>query len=516
MTRLFDPVQHASPFGSDPRPLPNHDPLRGALLDSRQRWHDLVSLAADLAFETDAAGRFVFLASDPVLGWPTATLLGQPAELLLTGTSRDLPDQLFNPFRPATPIRRQRVWLKRADRSVACVSFTAAPLFDPRGRIIGARGVGIDMSDQDAAEVAMVATLRRGELVDHILWLMRQEVLPPRMMQAALQALSRAVGAEGAAILDIVVGSDPDSAPGPLKHQAGGGGEAQAVAVTAMRLMQAEMIRAGAARMRSPQNGTLADAASAMVPADNPAIAQGTGADGRPVLTCTCQTRFGAHAGLMLWRAPGASAWNAEDSQLVAAAASIVRVVLEHEAIQLEMARQARTDPLTGLLNRRAFLEEVARHLDRLDRENVPGTLVFIDFDNFKLLNDRLGHEHGDRMLCAAATLLRDTVRPTDLVARFGGDKFAIWLNGADHMTAAERAERLRVDGPRRLDELASPPPTGTDPAVESNTTMSIGIATRRSSGGESIENLIRRADLAMYEVKRTGRGHWRVSPEEA
>ena len=70
-------------------------------------------------------------------------------------------------------------------------------------------------------------------------------------------------------------------------------------------------------------------------------------------------------------------------------------MVLEHEAIQREMARQARTDPLTGLLNRRAFLEEMERHIERLDREELPGTLMFVDLDYFKPVNDRLGHEVG-------------------------------------------------------------------------------------------------------------------------
>ncbi|HEY5300217.1 MAG TPA: GGDEF domain-containing protein, partial [Acetobacteraceae bacterium] len=184
-----------------------------------------------------------------------------------------------------------------------------------------------------------------------------------------------------------------------------------------------------------------------------------------------------------------------------------VRVVLEHEAIQHEMASQARTDPLTGLLNRRAFLEELPRHIDRLERDGMPGTLMFADLDNFKSVNDRLGHDVGDQMLCAAADLLRRTFRPTDLVARLGGDEFAIWLNGADHMTAAERAERLRVEGPRLFAEL-------TDDA--SPVGFSIGIAPRRSGGGEEIDAVMRRADLAMYEVKRSGRGHWRVSLEEA
>jgi diguanylate cyclase (GGDEF)-like protein len=446
------------------------DPLRGALLDSRQRWHDLVAMAADIGFETDEWGRFVFLTPDPTLGWSVATLIGQPAELLLAGPAGCAG---FNPFRPTALMRGRRVWLKRADGIPACLAFAAAPLFDREGRIVGARGMGIDMTEQEGHDAQVAAALRRGEVVDHILWRMRQEVLAPRMMVAVLDALVHALGAEGASVVDILGGGQ-----GPvLLHGAGGG--AQTVLLAAARLLCG----------------------------DNGVPVQTIGPDGRPLIVCTCQTRFGEHAGLAIWRLPGVRPWDAEDLVLAASVAAIVRVVLEHEAIQREMARQARTDPLTGLLNRRAFLEELPRHIDRLDREELAGTLMFADLDNFKQLNDRMGHEIGDKALCLIATLMRDVVRPTDLVARLGGDEFALWLNGADHMTAAERAEHLRVEAPRQLVEITD----GSGLSLG----MSIGIAMRRAGGGEEVDSLIRRADMAMYEVKRSGRGHWRVAPEE-
>jgi diguanylate cyclase (GGDEF)-like protein len=102
------------------------------------------------------------------------------------------------------------------------------------------------------------------------------------------------------------------------------------------------------------------------------------------------------------------------------------------------------------------------------------------------------------------AALLRKTFRPTDLVARLGGDEFAIWMDGADHMTAAERAEYLRDAVPRELAEITGPdlPRVG----------VSIGIACRDAADAEPLDSLMRRADRAMYEVKRGGRGHWRVS----
>ena len=412
-------------------PIQPRDVLRGALLDSRQRWRDLVTMAADLAFETDAAGRLVFVNPDPALGWSANLLIGQPADLLMADRNG------FNPFHPTAEQRDRRTWLKRGDGSVACLCFAVAPLCDPQGRILGARGVGVDITAQDAREGLIAAALRRGEVLDHILSRIGQEVLAPQMMRAALDALMNAVGAEGAAVISV----HPEPLGPALAHQAGGG----AAAIVAV--------------------------AGALLLSDAGESQQAAAGDGRMVLVSPCRTRFGEHAGLAVWRVGGGRVWDQEEQQLLRAATNLIRIVLEHEAIQREMARQARTDSLTGLLNRRAFLEEVERHLERLDRENLPGTLLFADLDNFKPVNDQLGHELGDDVLLHTALLLRTTVRPSDLVARLGGDEFAVWMNGADHLTAAERAEQLRTQAPRELRELVG----STGPGLS----LSIGIASR-------------------------------------
>ncbi|MEJ0016855.1 MAG: GGDEF domain-containing protein [Acetobacteraceae bacterium] len=447
-----------------PQPSPKQDTLLSrALLDSRQRWRDLVLAAADFAYETDASGRFVFVAPDPALGWPVEMLIGQPAELLLAAGGNN-----FDPFRVTVAVRRRRAWLKRADGRMTMLAFSAGPLLDGEARIIGARGLGIDWTDFDEHAGRVAASLRRGEVLDHILWRMGQEVLAPRMMQAALDALMNALGAEGAAVIDA-----RDDGKAVLLHRAGGGADE-----------------------------LLAECSTLLAAADGPVEAAAR--DGRPLLGAICHTRFGANAGVALWRSPGSRGWDVEDKLLINSAASLIRMVLEHEAIQQEMGRQARTDPLTGLLNRRAFLEEMARHMDRLDREDQPGTLLFADLDSFKPVNDRLGHEAGDEVLQRTAAILRNAVRPSDLVARLGGDEFALWLNGADHLTAAERADHLCSEVPKALLAL-----TGDDAATP---TVSIGIATRQSGSQEPVDSLLRRADQAMYEVKRAGRGHWRVA----
>ena len=450
--------------------------LRGALLDSRQRWRELVGLSADIAFEADPLGRLTFLYPDPALGWPAGAMIGGDASALLADGGDGAS---FDPFRVTVRVRHRRAWLRRGDGGVACLAFSAEPMVDTLGHIVGVRGVGTDVTALDAPAARLAGAQRLGDALDHVLSCMGREVLAPKMLRAALDAMAKTLGAEGAAAIVLPNETLPHGEPTAMvAHRAGTGADT-----------------------------ILADAAALLARyADAPL--QTIASDGRLILANICQTRFGVQTGLAAWRAAGARPWDADDTRLIAAAGKIVRIALDHESIQREMMRQARTDPLTGLLNRRAFREEVLRHTDRADREGVPSTLMFVDLDHFKTVNDRLGHEAGDQVLVRTATVLRDIVRPADLVARLGGDEFALWLGGADHMTAAERAEALRTAVPKALDELTG----GAAPRI----TLSIGIATRSVRADEDIDGLIRRADEAMYEAKRNGRGHWRVSLMEA
>jgi diguanylate cyclase (GGDEF)-like protein/PAS domain S-box-containing protein len=461
----------ASPAATAPPGLA-HASFRDALAESRQRWRHLVSLAADLAFETDASGRFVLMMPDTALGWPAGSLIGQssdrlvgPPELFI-GTN----GVTFNPFRPQQEVRRHRTWLRCGDGRLAIFALSATPLLDAAGLVTGARGIGIDITDSEAQSSEIAARLRRGQVLHYILSQVKQQTDSDSMMDTALGALVHALGAEGAAAVGAL------SAAGSLEvlHEYG----------------------PGASEVLEAATGLLSGGAGEPGLATNP--------DGRQVLAVGCETRDGVPAGLAIWRTADHRPWDQEDTTLAGAAVCIVRMVMDYEALQRELAHQASTDPLTGLFNRRAFIEEMRRDLVRLDRGAEAGTMLFVDTDAFKAVNDRLGHAVGDQVLIRLADILRRLVRPFDLIARLGGDEFVVWLSGADHMTAAERADHLCKTAPAELQAMLPEP----FPKLG----VSVGIATRRFGSQETVEDLMRRADLAMYEVKRGGRHHWRVS----
>ena len=156
---------------------------------------------------------------------------------------------------------------------------------------------------------------------------------------------------------------------------------------------------------------------------------------------------------------------------------------------------RAQHDPLTGLANRTLFREITAHAVETCKRDGSPLSVLFIDLDRFKQVNDNHGHETGDRLLVAVAGRLRAGARSSDVVARVGGDEFAVMLEGADADTGALIAFKLR-------DDLARPYPID---GLTLEVRASIGSATYPQSGSNADE-LLRRADEAMYRMKQARR----------
>ena len=155
--------------------------------------------------------------------------------------------------------------------------------------------------------------------------------------------------------------------------------------------------------------------------------------------------------------------------------------------------RNAITDALTGLGNRHWIEDMFQRELTRALKSGQTACLLMIDIDSFKRFNDQYGHIAGDRVLGSVAKTLREHLRPTDLIARFGGDEFAAFLPGMPFENALEKAELLRVKTMELSpDNLAQP------------VTVSIGITALKSD--DDLGALIHRADSAMYAAKDAGR----------
>jgi len=174
----------------------------------------------------------------------------------------------------------------------------------------------------------------------------------------------------------------------------------------------------------------------------------------------------------------------------------------EREKLMGELAARAATDALTTLANRRAASDALATEIERARRYGRPFAVVLFDIDHFKRINDDFGHEVGDGVLKAFASVLEATARASDIVARWGGEEFIAILHEADAEAALSFAERVRsgLAAAQPFDALVEK-----DTGVARRVTVSGGVAALRSDG-ETPEMLVRRADEALYEAKRTGR----------
>jgi diguanylate cyclase (GGDEF)-like protein/PAS domain S-box-containing protein len=177
------------------------------------------------------------------------------------------------------------------------------------------------------------------------------------------------------------------------------------------------------------------------------------------------------------------------------------RDITDRKRLEDQLQHEAFHDPLTGLANRALFTDRVTHALTRTRRSTVEGLAVlFVDLDEFKLVNDSLGHAAGDELLTAVAERIRACLRRQDTAARLGGDEFGILLEEANHELATEIAERI-------LDALRQP--FALD-ARQLFVQASIGVALsgeRASASSETADELLRNADAAMYTAKSRGKG---------
>ena len=265
----------------------------------------------------------------------------------------------------------------------------------------------------------------------------------------------------------------------------------------------------------------IAEELAALVDAENPVVSL-TPPFGSPYLRAHMQARGIRHA--MIAMLPGEErtigtillanrvglerSFGADDLRLLEALANNAAVALQYDrleqavnklrSLQDQLHHQAYHDPLTDLPNRTLFMERVREEL--ADGRHL--AVLFVDVDDFKTVNDSLGHGVGDALLVSVASRLRGCVRPEDTVARLGGDEFAVMIPGVDEPLLDGKAVARRI-----LKAFELPVEAGHELV---SVHLSVGLASSQQSGGDSDE-LIRNADVAMYQAKSKGKARFEL-----
>jgi diguanylate cyclase (GGDEF)-like protein/PAS domain S-box-containing protein len=448
---------------------PAESVVRRTLIESRQRYRDLVEASSDFVWETDRHGRFVFISSKGALGYSCRDLLGRMAIDFVV----DVSGPADPVFQAREPIMAADIWLQRADGQISCQSITAVPIFDDAGLLCGARGTGRDVTEQREQERTQRQNLLRDRLLVYLRDTIRNEINPEKTLPAALSGTGLAIGADGGMIINghpASVGYDTILWGGELPRETFPEAHAALIEQGAVDLLHNGLQLVG----------HITD--------------DGTDSDER------------TNGAVLFWcRADGGGFGDSDRAVLSDVAAQIGLGIAQLKNYR-EIVTLSNTDALTGLLNRRAFFVDLERRLSRLAVAQGTGALVYLDINNLKTQNDAAGHLAGDRAILTCAEILRSSTRPTDLIARIGGDEFLLWLEGVTKATAVARARQLVRDA-SRLAALSVIPerPLG----------VSLGLAIYDGAAPEPLERMVARADAGMYQAKSRRRSGFVIAGDD-
>lgn len=448
-----------------PRDISMDRNLRDALIDSRQRYRDIVEVSSAFAWETDETGKFIFVSPRGALGYRADDIVGHhPRHFLLDSADQDGE----HVFRSQKSTRDVPVWFRRSNGKDACLSVSSTPVYARDGRWTGTRGLAHDITEQRRRESEVAVARNRDRLMTYIVRTMRDEIDPLLVLRGASEASTRALACESCVIFKR------NDETGEMEIAAGD------------TRPDATEIAKQALKKLDDSDGIL-----------------DTQIDKWRVFALRCHYHQRKNGAVIFLYEIQHAELNDGERAIMTEVADQVGIAIE-QAIQHErILTLSRTDGMTGLLNRRAFFEELKRRHSRLLRELEPASLMYVDMDNFKLVNDIHGHQVGDEAILALTRVLQENVRPSDLVARLGGDEFVLWLEGADVDAASARAKTL-------MKESAVLAKYSGD--KEHPLGISVGIAVHEPGSNEALEQLVQRADQTMYQVKKHGKGRFGIA----
>ena len=455
----------------------------GAMRESEARFRSLTALSADWYWEQDEQFRLTFM-SRPLgerTGLDASAYLGrrrwdQPA-LNLTAADWERHRAQLEHHEPFRDFEMQRPAPAGGTR---WLSISGEPVFDAAGRFKGYRGIGRDITERKRAEEQRAAQARYQTKIAHFgeaaLASRGAEELIEQAVRYVLEGLGggavaylERAGTERQAVVRCVDGLAGDAPPNVLAYEHG-----EALA---------QVLDGGAARIAQLPYAWSGRREAVLAPVTHEHGARG--------VLCALPE---AHTSL-----------GAEEMRFLAAAASVLSAGLKRIESEGRLAFLAQFDALTGLPNRALLADRFAQTIVQARRRGAQLGVLFVDLDEFKLVNDSLGHGAGDELLKDIARRLQATVRSGDTVARIAGDEFAIVL--ADLM----RPEDAALVAQKLVEALAAPVDVR---GHEVFVTASIGIALFPTDGNDA-ETLLAAADAAMYRAKQAGRNSFQFYTPE-
>ena len=442
--------------------------LARALLQSRELYKDLMFCSADFGWETDAQGRFTYVSPRGALGFTPRELIGKRAAEVLR-----LDPESLNLFETREPVRGVKCRVRARDGRTVILMGSAVPV-PSRG---GARGVARDITAEAEREAAQALDHARQALLARMVLDIRAQASPQAVLKTVAQGAGEALRAESGWALRYR--EEPGATP----------------TITTGGTLAASAERALAALESRTAHGK------------NPAgdVVMELDEEGRSLLMA------GAGAGrfeavVVFSRDTTREPWRVFEVELVQGLADHMAIALQQAAMLNELRMLSRTDELTGLLNRRAFITDVNARMRHQRRTGRPAALLFLDFDHFKEVNDRLGHGAGDAVLRRFGEMVRERSRIGDIAGRLGGDEFALWLEDTD-LDGAKRKAAALLDFVPELRETAG------DAAIPLG--LSIGLVMSPAPGAETVLDLLEIADRALYAAKEQGRGRLVIAVPE-
>lgn len=433
------------------------DRMTQALLDSRSLFKGLLDRAVDLSFEVDRTRAFTFLSPSEIFGQPSDDWLGKKADDFFWPSGR-LPAR--NPFSSRTATEYDAVAVNIDGNETGWVSFSVEPIWEG-DMFMGVRGVCRDVSHQVAdGRQTRMDNLRLG-LQQRVINLLNTSHTSDELLDNASSELLEVLRAEQVwAIVRYPEGLVPAAVSG------------ESTFLPNIDQIWQDLRETGE-QIAEVQDG-----------------------DFRHLVVRLEENEKGIGM-LVMCRDTKNFPWSNQERALLEAIMDALAAAFGKAQLINRLERLSSIDELTGIMNRRAFVEFVERRLRHQRRSGQSGCLLFIDLDHFKEVNDSLGHGVGDQAIKLVADTMQTIIRACDEVGRYGGDEFVIWLEDIEPADAALKA-RVLIDSMPGIREKIG--------AENLRLSASVGVCASIPGIDLKFKDLSDRADEALYEVKKAGR----------